>query len=1254
MSINDSEPENPFEENHELDKAGYEEDVSSSESSDYITEDEKAAAMALSLEKGIQNEPERIVISDDDDDVVDSRKFEVNMQKMLNPPPPCYEIEVEGYNTWELTDLLGMNVEKWYGPKFQVGEFEFNLLLMSPKTKPASVYSVYLEGHPIDKALGETDDWHCCVQFGIDAWDPANPSIHKANMANHRYTSKVTDWGFVGHLNTRLVQDSRLIKNNKINITAYVRIIKDHTGVLWHDFLDYDSKKETGFVGINNQGATCYLNSLLQSYYFTKVFRKKVYQIPTQDELSMDLPTFQQYLEQPKSVSLALQRIFYNLQTSDKPIDTLELTHSFGWNSADAFTQHDVQELNRILMDRLESKMKNTDIAGCLTDIFVGNMKSFIRCVNVDYESSRTEDFWDIQLNVKNLKNIKESFENYIELEMLDGDNKYEAPGYGLQDAEKGVVFESFPPVLHLQLKRFEYDFEYDRLIKINDRYEYFDQIDLKPYLDKDCAHYDEDWEYQLHGVLVHQGDVSMGHYYAMIRPSLEDEWFRFEDDRVWKVTPHEVFEGNFGADRLTTDLRNKSKDEQQEYQMKRHTSAYMLVYIRKSRVADMLADVTEEDTPLHLAKQINYELEERERLRKEQEEMHLYANLKIYTGKGFLKYEGFDLGPNEEDKINYSEDFYDPESNPIKIRMLKSEPFSKVYELVAEKLGEKSDPKEFRFWNIVSRHSSAVRPSSVIPYQYDDPRYGDVTVGQIVKHAESSLTRRRRANQSSQAVLFLEESSKSIKFISHSYYKLKQEGSELFNEITQSEPINDKYGKLCDIIPSHFSPKIEAVSSSSNNALIFIKYFDQEKQILKGISHLIVSLDSQVEYLTEILNNIMDFDIGTPLRFYEELGPNQIQHLSSDVSFYKSEIGHGDIICFTKAASEIKPSSEGEFKSVDEYYSFLANRVHFRVTPLIKADEDEEEYVKVDIEEPSDKENDPLEKRSNSIKSQKQFDLWFSTSSSYKSLANKIGAHIKVNPEYLRIFILGHSNQRIPFKKDTNFRKLIDKTPKSQTLDLQYEILNVTLTEFEEMKLCKVSWVGQGICREQKHEFFLPRSSTIETLIDRLQMKVNISGNDRDNLVCWAANKHLLAGVYNLDHTIDELDQVIIGNYPSYKKILAEGSDSVKLITGFQFFGKIQNRHSIPFIFDLIKGEPFTETKVRLHKLLGMSEKEFNSVRIAVSNLEDAEYLDIKERENMILYDISSANHLYICIDHPDRSVRRGSTFEPSIFIRE
>lgn len=40
------------------------------------------------------------------------------------------------------------------------------------------------------------------------------------------------------------------------------------------DYWAYDSKKETGYVGLKNQGATCYMNSLLQTLYHIPYFRK--------------------------------------------------------------------------------------------------------------------------------------------------------------------------------------------------------------------------------------------------------------------------------------------------------------------------------------------------------------------------------------------------------------------------------------------------------------------------------------------------------------------------------------------------------------------------------------------------------------------------------------------------------------------------------------------------------------------------------------------------------------------------------------------------------------------------------------------------------------------------------------------------------------------------------------------------------------------------------------------------------------------
>ena len=51
---------------------------------------------------------------------------------------------------------------------------------------------------------------------------------------------------------------------------------------------------------------------------------------------------------------------------------------------------------------------------------------------------------------------------------MLDGEDRYDAEGKGYQEAKKGVILDSFPPVLHLQLKRFDYDMERDQFVKVS------------------------------------------------------------------------------------------------------------------------------------------------------------------------------------------------------------------------------------------------------------------------------------------------------------------------------------------------------------------------------------------------------------------------------------------------------------------------------------------------------------------------------------------------------------------------------------------------------------------------------------------------------------------------------------------------------------------------------------------------------------------------------------------------------------------
>ena len=41
---------------------------------------------------------------------------------------------------------------------------------------------------------------------------------------------------------------------------------------------------------------------------------------------------------------------------------------------------------------------------------------------------------------------------------------------------------------------------------------------------------------YHLHSILIHRGTLGAGHYFAFIKPSLEDQWLEFNDREVTPI----------------------------------------------------------------------------------------------------------------------------------------------------------------------------------------------------------------------------------------------------------------------------------------------------------------------------------------------------------------------------------------------------------------------------------------------------------------------------------------------------------------------------------------------------------------------------------------------------------------------------------------------------------------------------------------------------------------------------------------------
>lgn len=452
---------------------------------------------------------------------------------------------------------------------FETGDTEQWRLIIWPNKKPNST-GLYVQLKIDNSKLLYKRQAHINLKlYSVDDVDyikknPVFGSIKDLNLCEIFTISRV-DWGyddFIQHDKLSYQRKSVLIQASINSISSYE-----------------NSKLNTGYVGIVNEGNTCYVNSLIQTLFFLTSFRNAVYLVPT------DIST-------PDKLLLSLQLIFYHLEFKDTPASARDLLTSFGVSSTQWNTQQDVHEFKCFLSETLEKSFKGaiseqlyTDILiqpkiypnlYSLSNIFLGKMKKSIVCINTNYKSSTIENFNEIQLNVKGCTDIYQSLDKFIEVEELTGENQYDAQGLGKQDARKEIIFETLPKVLQIQLKRFEYDYLTGRMAKVNDRHEFYEEINLSKYTE-DKANV----IYKLFSVIVHTGTATEGHYLAYISPGLDGNWFRFNDDSVDKAVKTQALESNFGGN--VYELVVNDSCSLAEVLSKSDRSAYMLVYINSA-----------------------------------------------------------------------------------------------------------------------------------------------------------------------------------------------------------------------------------------------------------------------------------------------------------------------------------------------------------------------------------------------------------------------------------------------------------------------------------------------------------------------------------------------------------------------------------------------------------------------------------------------------------------------------------------------
>ncbi|CAJ1008001.1 putative Ubiquitin carboxyl-terminal hydrolase [Leishmania naiffi] len=369
----------------------------------------------------------------------------------------------------------------------------------------------------------------------------------------------------------------------------------------------------SGYVGIYNQGSTCYLNSVIQALYHIPAFRRQIYNLPAVQE---------------DSVALALRDVFAQLEVRNRNTTTTELTKAFGWSAQEAAVQHDVHELMQQLFDSLETTLKETPQRNMIRDMFGGLMVYRSRAVDgAEYLSDRLEDFYDVELVVQNKANIEESLREFSSGERIEGVCVELTPGADAtpHTIERSQHFLDCPKVLLVHPNRVAFDMETYELVTLRNVWSFDFNLSLSNYvvgdaslkLDKESQ---EKWKtishrthlgasYSLRSILTHAGDATIGHYYVYV--NFDGEWVRFNDEVVESATEEDVHKSAFGGQSI-----------QSRYRLFDNERASLLIYVND----DVKEELLQETPPPSAIVEVGRCIEEERTRKEETRKMNYYV----------------------------------------------------------------------------------------------------------------------------------------------------------------------------------------------------------------------------------------------------------------------------------------------------------------------------------------------------------------------------------------------------------------------------------------------------------------------------------------------------------------------------------------------------------------------------------------------------------------------------------------------------
>lgn len=363
-----------------------------------------------------------------------------------------------------------------------------------------------------------------------------------------------------------------------------------------------DSRSSSGFVGLRNGGATCYMNAVFQQLYMQPGLPESL--------LSVDDDT-----DNPDdSVFYQVQSLFGHLMESKLQYYVPENFWKIFkmWNKElYVREQQDAYEFFTSLIDQMDEYLKKMGREQIFKNTFQGIYSDQKICKDCPHRYEREEAFMALNLGVTSCQSLEISLDQFVRGEVLEGSNAY----YCEKCKEKRIAvkrtcIKALPSVLVIHLMRFGFDWESGRSIKYDEQIRFPWMLNMEPYTVSGMARQDSSSEvgengrsmdqggggsprkkvaltenYELVGVIVHSGQAHAGHYYSFIKDRRgcgKGKWYKFNDtvieefDLNDETLEYECFGGEY---------RPKVYDQTNPYTdvRRRYWNAYMLFYQRVS-----------------------------------------------------------------------------------------------------------------------------------------------------------------------------------------------------------------------------------------------------------------------------------------------------------------------------------------------------------------------------------------------------------------------------------------------------------------------------------------------------------------------------------------------------------------------------------------------------------------------------------------------------------------------------------------------